>query len=56
MKRLTLINIVAGFSAIMMTVSLVTLFVCTSDEQLMFTTCSFIGWGMLGSILICSQK
>ena len=56
MKRVTLSNIVVGFSAIMMSLSLVSLFMCETNDQLMFTTWSFIGWGTLGSILLCTRK
>jgi hypothetical protein len=56
MMRVVLYNIVLWFSAVMMLLSFITLFACTSDGQLMSTTCSFLGWGIVGTILICTRK
>jgi hypothetical protein len=53
---MTLYYSVVVFSLIMMTVSLVALFIADSNDQLMGATWSFLGWSTLGSILICSRK
>lgn len=56
MKRETLGNIVAGFSAVMMFMAFIALFVCKTNEELMFITINFISWGGLGAIILCIRK
>jgi hypothetical protein len=56
MKIITLSNIIVVISLIMMITSLMTLFICKSNEQFMFTTLSFLCWGILGLILLCTRK
>jgi len=56
MKTITLSNIIVVVSLIMMTTSFITLFICKSNEQFMFTTLSLLGWGILGLILLSTRK
>ena len=56
MTRETLSNIVAGFSAVMMFMAFIALFACKTNEELMFITINFIGWGGLGAIILCIRK
>jgi hypothetical protein len=56
MKRLTLSTVVTIFCLVMMTTSLVALFIANSNDHLMCATWSFLGWGVLGSIIICTRK
>lgn len=56
MKRITLSTIVTIFSLVMMTLSLVALFIANSNDQLMAATWSFLGWAIIGSIIICTRK
>ena len=56
MKTITLSNIIVVISLIMMAISLVTLFVCKTNEQFMFNILSFLGWGILGLILLSTRK
>lgn len=56
MKRITLSTIVTIFSLVMMTLSLVALFIANSNDQLMAANWSFLGWGTTGAIIICTRK
>jgi len=56
MKRITLATVVTILCLVMMTLSLIALFIANSNDQLMASTWSFLGWGIAGSIIICTRK
>lgn len=56
MKRITLATAVTILCLVMMTLSLVALFIANSNDQLMAANWSFLGWGIIGSIIICTRK
>jgi len=56
MKRITLATVVTILCLVMMTVSLVALFIANSHDQLMAANWSFLGWGIAGSIIIYTRK
>jgi hypothetical protein len=56
MKRITLATAVTILCLVMMTLSLVALFTANSNDQLLCATWSFLGWAIIGSIIICTRK